>query len=94
MQGLLLFTLSCSDQSDECRSHSPFSPPVNYVSMICPLDLQTRTWKNIRDEIIVTRRKKLFEGKILFDFNSTRESKEYSPISHRSFLNLNSNTII
>ena len=26
MQGSFLFTLSCSDQSDECRSHSPFSP--------------------------------------------------------------------
>lgn len=43
MQGLLLFTLSRSDQSDECRSHSPFSAgihSVNYVSMICPLDLR------------------------------------------------------
>lgn len=75
MQGLLLFTLSRSDQSDECRSHSPFSAgayPVNYVSMICPLDL--RTWKNTW-----SREENFFEGEII-DFFYFRFAKiRYSP---------------
>lgn len=88
MQGLLLFTLSRSDQSDECRSHSPFSAgahPVNYVSMICPLDL--RTWKNTW-----SREENFFEGKIIdFFLFSIRENKVLTVRLSSILLNLNSN---
>lgn len=83
MQGLLLFTLSRSDQSDECRSHSPFSAGAHSDKLRFDM-----IWICGRGKI--RGRKFFFEGKTIREIKVLTVSK----FSLLDFLfNLNSSEI-